>query len=79
MTDRDLYPTCSSLEWKLGIHLSEWQAARELSYRRNGQLHPELEQAHLAGVVELLQEHLQVLTTNSAPTQASSSFAQGWW
>jgi hypothetical protein len=62
MADRDLYPTCGSLEWKLGIHLSEWQAARELSYRRTGKLHAELEQAHLAGVVKLLQEHLDLLS-----------------
>jgi hypothetical protein len=58
---RDLYPLCSTLEWKLGIHLSEWRAARELQYRRNGKLHPELEAAHLNGVVKLLQEHLEAI------------------
>lgn len=62
-SDRDLYPLCSSLEWKLGIHLSEWKAARELCYRRSGSLHPELEQAHLDGVVKLLREHFEVIIT----------------
>jgi hypothetical protein len=58
---RDLYPLCSTLEWKLGIHLSEWRAARELMYRRNGELHPETDAAHLDGVVRLLREHLQAM------------------
>jgi hypothetical protein len=57
----DLYPLCSTLEWKLGIHLSEWRAARELQYRRSGKLHPELEAAHLNGVVRLLREHLEAI------------------
>jgi len=31
----DPYVACSSLEWKLGIHLSEWRAARDLAKRLN--------------------------------------------
>jgi hypothetical protein len=58
---RDLYPLCSTLEWKLGIHLSEWRAARELMYRRNGELHPKTDAAYLDGVVRLLQEHLEAI------------------
>jgi hypothetical protein len=58
---RDLYPICSVLEWKLGIHLSEWRAARELAYHRTSKLHPELEQAHCEGVVKLLREYLDAL------------------
>ena len=58
---RDLYPLCSTLEWKLGIHLSEWRAARELQYRRTGKLNPELEAAHLDGVVKLLEECTEVI------------------
>ena len=61
----DLYPICSTLEWKLGIHLSEWRAARELSYRRTGKLHPDLEQAHCEGVVKLLREYLEALEATS--------------
>lgn len=57
----DPYFTCSTLKWKLGIHLSEWYAARKLSYRRTGKLHPELEQAHCEGVVNLLREYLEAL------------------
>lgn len=64
MADRDLIPLCSTLKWKLGILLSEWKAARKLSYRHTGSLHPELEQAHLDGVVKLLREHLGVLEGN---------------
>jgi hypothetical protein len=59
MTDR-FYVTCSSLEWKLGCHLSEWKAARELAYRM-GKAGDDLNQAHLDGVVKLLREHLAVL------------------
>ena len=58
----DPYNLFKTFEWKLGIHLSEWQAARELSYRRKGKLYPELEQAHLDGVVKLLREHLDAMT-----------------
>ena len=56
----DLYSLCSTLEWKLGIHLGEWRAAREL-YRRTGKLHQELDQAHCEGVVKLLREYLEAL------------------
>ena len=59
MTDR-LYSLCSSLEWKLGCHLSEWQAARELAYRM-GKHGDELNQAHADGVLKLLREHLAEL------------------
>ena len=58
---RDLYPICSVLEWKLGIHLNEWRAARELSYSQIGKIRPELEQAHCEGVVKLLREYLDAL------------------
>jgi predicted heme/steroid binding protein len=59
MTDR-LYNLCSSLKWKLGIHLSEWQAARELAYRM-GKAGDELNQAHFEGVLKLLCEHVTAL------------------
>lgn len=59
MTDR-LYVLCSSLEWKLGCHLSEWKAARELAYRMS-QAGDELNQAHCDGVLKLLREHLAEL------------------
>lgn len=59
MTDR-LYSLCSSLEWKLGIHLAEWQAARELAYRM-GKAGDELNQAHFDGVRKLLREHIVLL------------------
>ena len=59
MTDR-LYNLCSSLEWKLGCHLSEWKAARELAYRMS-QAGDELNQAHCDGVLKLLREHLAEL------------------
>jgi hypothetical protein len=59
MTDR-LYCLCSSLKWKLGIHLSEWQAARELAYRM-GKAGDELNQAHFEAVLKLLREHVTAL------------------
>ncbi len=52
-----LYVRFASLEWKLGCHMSEWKAARELAYRM-GKAGDELNQAHCDGVVRLLQEHL---------------------
>lgn len=58
---RDLYQTCSTLKWKVNIHLSNWRAARELSYRRTGKLPPKLEQAHCESVVKLLREYLDAL------------------
>ncbi|MEB3275381.1 MAG: hypothetical protein VKM92_00285 [Cyanobacteriota bacterium] len=54
------YCLCSSLEWKLGCHLSEWKAARELAYRM-GKAGDELNQAHLDGVRKLLREHLVLI------------------
>lgn len=61
----DLYSLCSTLEWKLGIHLGEWRDARELSYRCTGKLQPKLEQAHCEGVVKLLREYLEALEATS--------------
>lgn len=58
MTDR-LYSFCSSLEWKLGIHLSEWKAARELAYHM-GRAGDELNRAHFDGVLNLLREHIAI-------------------
>jgi len=58
MTDSDhLYVRFASLEWKLGCHMAEWKAARELAYRM-GKAGDELNQAHCDGVVRLLQEYL---------------------
>lgn len=59
MTDR-LYVMCSSLEWKLNCHMSEWNSARTLAYRL-GKAGDELNQAHLNGVLRLLREHLAEL------------------
>jgi hypothetical protein len=50
----------ASLEWKLGCHMAEWKAARELAYRM-GKAGDELNQAHCDGVVRLLREHLEVM------------------
>lgn len=61
----DLFSLCSTLEWKLGAHLGEWHAARELSHRRGGELSTELEQAHCEGVVKLLREYLEDLEATS--------------
>ena len=59
MADR-LYVHFASLEWKLGCHMAEWKAARELAYRM-GKSGDELHQAHCDGVVRLLREHLEAL------------------
>ena len=59
LTDH-LYVMSSSLEWKLGCHMSEWQAPRELAYRM-GKAGDDLNQAHLDGVLRLLREHLAEL------------------
>lgn len=56
-TSDQLYVLFASLEWKLGCHLSEWKAARELAYRRKAG--DELSKAHCDGVVRLLREHLE--------------------
>lgn len=59
MADTDhLYVRFASLEWKLGCHMAEWKAARELAYRM-GKAGDELNQAHCDGVVRLLREHLE--------------------
>ena len=55
-----LYVRFASLEWKLGCHMAEWKAARELAYRM-GKAGDELNQAHCDGVVRLLREHLEVM------------------
>ena len=52
-----LYVLFASLEWKLGCHMAEWKAARELAYR-HGKAGDDLNQAHCDGVVRLLREHL---------------------
>lgn len=61
----DLFSLCITLESKLYIHLGEWNAARELSHRRGGELSAELEQAHCEGVVKLLREYLEALEPTS--------------
>lgn len=53
-----LYVRFASLEWKLGCHMAEWKAARELAYRM-GKAGDELNQSHCDGVVQLLREHLE--------------------
>jgi hypothetical protein len=57
---KDPYCLCSSLEWKLGIHMAEWQAALELAYRM-GKSGDQIEKAHFDGVLRLLREHLALL------------------
>ena len=59
MSDR-LYVICSSLEWKIGCHLSEWNSARKLAYRM-GKAGDQLNRAHFDGVLRLLREHLAEL------------------
>lgn len=60
-----LYVLCSSLEWKLGCHMSEWLAARQLVDRMEkagaGLVDDEVNRAHLDGVLRLLREHLAEL------------------
>jgi len=60
MTDH-LYVICSSLEWKLGCHMSEWKAARELAYRR-GKAGDELNRAQFVSVLKLLNDHITTLS-----------------
>ena len=52
----DPYVACSSLEWKLGIHLSEWKASRDLAKRLNKD--PCADAAYLQGVKNLLNDYL---------------------
>lgn len=56
----DPYCLCATFEWKLGIHLAEWKAARELAYRM-GKHEDELNQAHFEGIVKLTREHLDAM------------------
>ena len=53
-----IYVHFASLEWKLGCHMAEWKAARELAYRM-GKAGDELNQGHCDGVVRLLREYLE--------------------
>ena len=54
----DPYVACSSLEWKLGIHLSEWKAARDLAKRLGKD--PVADAAYLQGVKDLFNDFLAV-------------------
>ena len=61
MTDNsthDPYVACSFLERKLGIHLSEWKAARDLAKRLNKD--PVADAVYLQGVKDLLNDFLAV-------------------
>lgn len=55
-----LYVLCSSLEWKLGCHMSTWLACRKEAYLMN-KAGDDLNRAHLDGVLRLLREHLAEL------------------
>ena len=52
----DPYVACSSLEWKLGIHLGEWRASRNLAKRMGKE--PSTDVAYLQGVKDLLNDYL---------------------
>ena len=52
----DPYVACSSLEWKLGIHLSEWRASRNLAKKMGKE--PCADAAYLQGVKDLLNDYL---------------------
>ena len=52
----DPYVASSSLEWKLGIHLSEWKASRDLAKRLNED--PCADAAYLQGIKDLLNDFL---------------------
>lgn len=52
----DPYVACSSLEWKLGIHLGEWRASRNLAKRMGKE--PCADTAYLQGVKDLLNDYL---------------------
>lgn len=57
MTNKtDPYVACSSLEWKLGIHLGEWRASRNLAKRMGKE--PSTDTAYLQGVKDLLNDYL---------------------
>jgi len=53
---KDPYVACASLEWKLGIHLSEWRASRNLAKRMGKE--PCTDDAYLQGVKDLLNDYL---------------------
>ena len=52
----DPYVASSSLKWKLGIHLSEWKASRDLAKRLNKD--PCADAAYLQGIKDLLNDFL---------------------
>lgn len=52
----DPYVACSSLEWKLGIHLGEWRASRNLAKRMGKE--PSTDTAYLQSVKDLLNDYL---------------------
>ena len=52
----DPYIAASSLEWKLGIHLSEWKASRDLAKRLNK--NPCADAAYLQDIKDLLNDFL---------------------
>ena len=57
MTNKtDPYVACSHLEWKLGIHLGEWRASRNLAKRMGKE--PSTDVAYLQGVKDLLNDYL---------------------
>lgn len=57
MTNKtDPYVACSSLEWKLGLHLGEWRASRNLAKRMGEK--PSADAAYLQGVKDLLNDYL---------------------
>ena len=59
MTNKtDPYVACSSLEWKLGIHLSEWRADRNLAKKMGMGKEPCTDAAYLQGVKDLLNDYL---------------------
>ena len=58
----DPYCLCATLEWKLGIHMAEWNAFRELAYR-TGKAGEQINRAHFDGVSQLLREYLQAMET----------------
>ena len=57
MTNKtDPYVAASSLEWKLGLHLGEWRASRNLAKRMGEK--PSTDAAYLQGVKDLLNDYL---------------------
>ena len=56
LSTHDPYVACSSLEWKLGIHLGEWRASRNLAKRMGKE--PCTDAVYLQGVKNLLNDYL---------------------